>query len=465
MGLCENYTNSQLHKNNQILKKNDIRRDELYPINGFKRISLRILKSICKLNFGKGKATGFFLNSLSQNKYLITNNHVINRDIVTLYSIINIEIYNGMNFELNLKNIQHCIKFYEKPIDITIIKINNLRGICNLVEFLDIDYNIKKDYNIYIYENVFTFGYPLGNDIECAPGKIIAISDIEFEHNCDTEKGFSGSPIILASNSKVIGIHKEGIINKKVNAGTFLGIIGEFNENKDNKKLNKEKYEIFNAIDKMNIKVMQMKKSICMIEVKRNPGRGSSGTGFLCLIEDSDRNLSIPVLITCEHILNLLNFGQEIKLHFYDKEKTIKLDKSRIIFSDKFIDITCIEMKKNEFDINDYLRIDEEIYKENEIYNSFINKQIYIISFPGRKQNLADGVFLGLRDNIHFNHSCITGGGSSGAPLLNSDNMKVIGIHRGKEERGTEFQGLGIIITKYIKQSILSYMFRLNNFV
>ena len=43
--------------------------------------------------------------------------------------------------------------------------------------------------------------------------------------------------------------------------------------------------------------------------------------------------------------------------------------------------------------------------------------------------------------------------------------MKVIGIHRGKEERGTEFQGLGIIITKYIKQSILSYMFRLNNFV
>jgi len=72
MGVCE-------------IPKSSKRRDELYPINGFKRISLRILKSICKLNTGKSKATGFFLNSLNQNKYLITNNHVINRDIVAFY--------------------------------------------------------------------------------------------------------------------------------------------------------------------------------------------------------------------------------------------------------------------------------------------------------------------------------------------------------------------------------------------
>ena len=425
------------------------RRDELYPINGFKRISLKILKSICKLNTGKSKATGFFLNSLNQNKYLITNNHVINIDIMTLYSNVNIEIYDGKCFNLDLNNIQHNIKFYEKPIDITIIKIDDLDEICSFVEFLDIDYNIKKDYKIYLYENVFTFGYPLGNDIECAPGKIVSISDKEFLHNCDTERGFSGSPIILASISKVIGVHKEGIIDKKLNAGTLLGIIGEFTENKDN--INIKKNKIFNAIDKMNIKIMQMKKSICIIETEKN-----IGTGFLCLIEGSDKNLSIPALFTCQHVLNKTNFRTEIKLIFYDKEKTIKLDESRIIFSDEIMDITCIKLKKNEYDINDYLRIDEHIYNEDEINRLFKNKKIYTISFPKGNQSITEGEFLNLEDNNCFYHNCFTSQGSSGAPILNSDNMKVIGIHTGAFGgfiSSHEKKKVGTIIPKIIKQS------------
>jgi len=388
MGVCE-------------IPKSSKRRDELYPINGFKRISLRILKSICKLNTGKSKATGFFLNSLNQNKYLITNNHVINRDIVAFYSNIYKEIYDGKHLKLNLKNIFNYIKFYEKPIDITIIKINDLKEICSYVEFLDIDYNIKKDYNIYLYENVFTFGYPLGNDIECAPGKIVSISDKEFMHNCDTERGFSGSPIILASNSKVVGIHKEGIIDKKLNAGTLLGIIDEFNENKNNNNINNENYGIFYAINEMNIKIMQMKKSICKIEIKLNGGRSYTGTGFLCLIEDSDKNLSIPALFTCQHLFNRENINKEIKLIFYDKIKTIKLDESRIIFSNKIMDITCIEMKKNEFDINDYLRIDGDIFKINEIYKKFFLKQIYIISFSEGNQSITNGL-LGKKKSFLF---------------------------------------------------------------
>ena len=428
------------------------RRDELYPINGFKRISLKILKSICKLNTGKSKATGFFLNSLNQNKYLITNYHVINRDIMTLYSNVNIEIYDGKCFNLDLNNIQHNIKFYEKPIDITIIKIDDLDEICSFVEFLDIDYNIKKDYKIYLYENVFTFGYPLGKDIECAPGKIVSISDKEFLHNCDTERGFSGSPIILASNSKVIGVHKEGIIDKNLNAGTLLGIIGEFTENKDN--INIKKNKIFNAIDKMNIKIMQMKKSICRIEDEKN---GGHGTGFLCLIEESDKNLSIPALFTCEHVLNETNFRTEIKLIFYDKEKTIKLDESSIIFSNEIMDITCIKLKKNEYDINDYLRIDEDIYNKNEINRLFKNKKIYTISFPKGNQSITEGEFLNLEDNYCFYHNCFTSLGSSGAPILNSDNMKVIGIHKGTLKRYEEKIKIGMIIPKIIKQSAFNF--------
>ena len=87
-------------------------------------------------------------------------------------------------------------------------------------------------------------------------GKIVSISDKEFEYNCDTDPGFSGSPIILASNAKVIGIHKQGIINKKINAGTFLGIIEELIEHKENNNINNNKYGVFNDIDKMNVKIM-----------------------------------------------------------------------------------------------------------------------------------------------------------------------------------------------------------------
>ena len=399
MGDCESSTKDKII---QVPKK-DIKNDELYPINGFKRIPLRLIKSICKINTRESMGTGFFLNSLNQNqnKYLLTNNHVINRDMLTSYFNVNIEIYNGMNFVLNLRKIREKnggdIKFYEKPIDITIVKINDLKEIFNYIEFLDIEHNNKKDYNNYQYENVFTFGYPLGKDIECSPGKIISISDIEFEHNCDTEQGFSGSPIILASNSKVIGIHKQGIIDKKLNVGTFLGKIDELKYN-----INKG----FNIIDKMNIKIFQIEKSICKIETER-----CHCEGFLCLIEDSDKNLSIPTLFASGHVLNKSVFGKEIKLIFYDKEKTIKLDESRILFYDEK-NLIIIKMKENEFDIEDYLRIDENIYKENEFYKLYMGKKIYHISF---------------------------------------NNMKVIGIQIGLI--GKNFQGLGIIIPKHIKQN------------
>ena len=306
---------------NQIKKIPDIREDELYPNNGIPSIPLKLVKSVCKIITEKGKGTGFFVINLNKNKYLLTNNHVLNSDMLTPNSIIKIEIHDGQNFEFNLNNIKDNIKFYKKPIDITIININDLNELYNCVEFLEIDYYNKNDYNAYQYENVVTFGYPFGNEISCSPGKIVSILENEFEHNCHTEKGFSGSPIILASNSKVIGVHKEGIIDKNLNAGTLLGIIGELNENKDNNNINNQNNEIFNAIDKMNIKIMQMKKSICRVESRTNRGTIYNGTGFLCLIEESDKNLSIPALCTCEHIWNKRNIGTVIKLIFYDKEK------------------------------------------------------------------------------------------------------------------------------------------------
>ena len=71
--------------------------------------------------------------------------------------------------------------------------------------------------------------------------------DNEFKHNCDTDIGSSGSPIILTSNLNAIGIHTGGVINTKepFNLGTFIGTnmdnniknsINNYNMNDKNKK-------------------------------------------------------------------------------------------------------------------------------------------------------------------------------------------------------------------------------------
>ena len=357
MGICHSsiYQTQKIQSKNEdqippnqnpIQKQPDIRIDELYPINGFKRIPMNLSKSICKINTDNNiMGTGFFLNGLGGNKYLLSNNHVIGSN----NSFIKIEIFDGKNFDLQLNDIQK--KFYEKPKDITLIKVNDLikKEKFQNVQFLDIDddYKIKKNFNIYLQENVFSFGYPFGKDIECSPGKITKITDIEFEHNCDTDPGYSGSPIFLSSNSKVIGIHKLGIVNKKINAGTFLGKIDEFNEDKEEE--NKEEENIFEG-----------EKGFYKIEKKVNSITVSS-TGFLCHIENPDLNLSIGVFITSGNILNESDIGKEIKLKSSKKEKTIIFDRSRMLFYSKENNITFIRMKKNEFDDNDYLKIDENI--------------------------------------------------------------------------------------------------------
>ena len=140
------------------------------------------------------------------------------------------EIYDKKKYEIKLgekeRNIFFCVE-----LDATIIEIGDLMELCDKVNFLEIDQDYKEGsegFNKYKNKNVFTLGYPYGNKIECSPGKITEIlEDKEFEHDCDTDKGYSGSPIILPKNLKVIGIHKGGIYEQHINRGIFLGIVLE----------------------------------------------------------------------------------------------------------------------------------------------------------------------------------------------------------------------------------------------
>ena len=80
-------------------------------------------------------------------------------------------------------------------------------------------------------------GYPrlLGKkDERCiCSGQINEIIGFDFEHTLDSRGSSSGSPICLIDNKCVVGIHKQGDLERPVNYGIFLGIILDNLENNE----------------------------------------------------------------------------------------------------------------------------------------------------------------------------------------------------------------------------------------
>ena len=95
------------------------------------------------------------------------------------------------------------IQYFDDPLDITVIQIKDKEwDIIQNVEFLDYDMNFVIGYEQYKGSYIFALGYPYGDEIVSGSGKIINIkNNYEFEHNIPTDKGSSGSPIILLNIS------------------------------------------------------------------------------------------------------------------------------------------------------------------------------------------------------------------------------------------------------------------------
>ena len=193
-------------------------------------IANTVIKSICKISIKMKdqkikNGTGFFMNISNSIKYLITNYHVINPDLINEY--IEIEIWNHKKMKLNLNN--YNIKYFEDPKDITVIEIKNSDEIYIDINFLNYDRNYINGYKIYNNVDIFSLEHPLEKSAACASGKIIKIYEYEFDHNISTNNGSSGCPIILLNDNinliQVIGIHKESDKLEKINGGTFIGEI------------------------------------------------------------------------------------------------------------------------------------------------------------------------------------------------------------------------------------------------
>ena len=202
---------------------------ENYPIpvtiEGTTTILNQLKNCICKIENVNGKGTGFFCNFSNKNqkyKVLITNNHVIDEEIIKENKKIKVSINNNKeNIKIDLKN----KKIYtSKKYDTTIIEINPEKEVIN--NYLELDDELFDDIINISKKSVYIIQYPNYSDGQKAAVSYGIIKNIQEEYNilhlCSTESGSSGSPILNLINNKIIGIHKESMKGKNYNRGTLL---------------------------------------------------------------------------------------------------------------------------------------------------------------------------------------------------------------------------------------------------
>ena len=165
-----------------------------------------------------------------------------------------------------------------------------------------------------------------------------------------------------------------------------------------------------------------MMNYICKIKI--NDG---FGTGFFCKIPFM--NSSMKVLMTNCHVLNDIDYCTNKELNIFlndDKEVKINLGIERKTYFNMDYDIALIELKKSD-NINNFLELDDNLFEYGEFYK---DASLYILQYPfGDKAQVSYGKLIDI-NSYEIKHICNTEHGSSGSPILNLSNNKVIGIHR-----------------------------------
>ena len=208
------------------------------------------------------------------------------------------------------------------------------------------------------------------------------------------------------------------------------------------------------SIGKLKMILFQMENYyVCKI----NKGK-EKGTGFF--INIPNENEFLPMLVTCEHILNKedLQEGQKIIISFLNDKITreIVIDDDRFIFTDPELDVSFIEIKEED-KINkiQFLEIDNNIYNDEEKLNEKFKKlSAYILSYLNGKYIVASfGVISEIKNKVIY-YSCNSSYGSSGSPILCLETNKVIGVHFGYYREDT-FYNHGTLINYAIERLII----------
>ena len=245
--------------------------------------------------------------------------------------------------------------------------------------------------------------------------------------------------------------NKENKINLKISYNyqkennNSISFLSQKIENHDNILRNSPPF-----LSRFKTKVIynQMEKCICKICIDN-----SFGTGFFCNIPFKDNSNLLPVLVTNNHVLGEkeISEGKSITIFINDEiiEREISIDKERLTYTNKEYDFTFIELKESDNLPINALEIDYEAYnfQTPEYYNKIC---IYLLHYPmAKKVSKSVGIINKINYNYSINHTCSSSPGSSGGPIINLNNFKVLGIHKGNHKK--ENYNIGIFIKRAIK--------------
>ena len=189
-------------------------------------------------------------------------------------------------------------------------------------------------------------------------------------------------------------------------------------------------------------------------------GNNAIGSGFLCKIY-IEKDKPMPALITCYHVVDEDYMKNNEILYFsyllddVNTEKVLDLQIKRLIYQDKELDITIIEIKEEDnLDIYSFLEMDTSIIVNNPELVDKKDKKVYSLHYPEgvEKVKYSQGEVADLIDNIYLSTNNWTEPGSSGAPIINYENNYVIGIHSGSDQDEKDRTGLCTILNYAIKK-------------
>ena len=170
-------------------------------------------EAVCLIKY-KGKlGTGFFCD-MPGVTFLITNNHVYPQNSKITEKFIDITI-NGKPATINLEGRG---KWTNSEMDFTCIEIKKEDNIKTPFFLDDNILNFNKDLNV----TVFALNRNDKFKLYYSYGYIKESDNYLFAHTCNTYPGCSGGCIVIQNTNRVIGIHRAGHKNNKVNVGIFI---------------------------------------------------------------------------------------------------------------------------------------------------------------------------------------------------------------------------------------------------
>jgi len=184
-------------------------------------------KAVIKIKKQDCSSSGFLCISHFPDKttlpVLITNNHMLNENDITVGKKIDFSLNDDKTFYQIL--IDESRKVYTSNLyDVTFIEIKKNDG-------LDISSFIEVDPNIFFYDDrelnnkqVILLSYPEGKELAFSNGIIKNLENdgYHIKHLCNTTYGCAGGPIIDKDNFHVIAVHQGTMKNKSFNLGIFL---------------------------------------------------------------------------------------------------------------------------------------------------------------------------------------------------------------------------------------------------